>query len=243
MRRTTIRLVAAVLLGLGAQPRVWADVLTLANKQTIEGLVVQEDGAHIKVQIAWQSYVTVDRQTVVSMSRGDAREHEQLLARWHEEFQADQQRERAQRDLDAAQRARGLVKYRGEWIKPEELLEIQARKQVQQARQERQKFEEQLNQLAQQVRALSEENQRLRQELFFARQQVVVLPQPVLVRHQPADPTLFTDEQGNRIRVQEHDSHKFFTTTDGKHVDLQTHDGHLAFTDEQGLHHDLRGPR
>ena len=240
MRRTTIRLVAAVLLGLGAQSRVRADVLTLANKQTIEGLVVQEDESHIKVQIAWQSYLTINRQAVVSMHRGDARERQQLLARWQEEFQADQQHERAQRDVDVSQRARGLVKYRGEWIKPEELIEIQARKQEQQARQERQQFEEQLTQLAQQVRALSEENHRLRQELFFARQQVVVLPQPVLVRRQH-DPTLFTDEQGNRIRVQEHDSHKFFTTTDGKHVDLQTHEGHLAFTDEQGIHHDLRG--
>ena len=240
MMRTTIRVLIAGFIGLSAPSRVWADVLTLANKQSIEGIVVQKDGAHLKVQVAWQSYVTIDREAVVNLTRGDAHEHEQLLARWHEEFQADQQRERAQRDLEAAQRARGLVKYQGEWIKPEELIEIQARKQEQRAQQKRQQFEDQLSQLAQQVRALSEENQRLRQELFFARQQVVVLPQPVLVRHQH-DPTLFTDEQGNLIRVQEHDSHKFFTTTDGKHVDLQTHDGHLAFTDEQGLHHDLRG--
>ena len=242
MRRTTIRLFAAVLLGLSAQSRVWADVLTLANTQTIEGLIVEENESHIKVQVAWQSYVTIDRQAVVSIAQGDAHEHDQLLARWQEEFQADQQRERAQRNLEAAQRARGLVKYRGEWIKLEELITVQARKQEQQAQQERQQLEDQLSQLAQQVRALSEENQRLRQELFFARQQVVVLPQPVLVRHHH-DPTLFTDEQGNLIRVQEHDSHQFFTTTDGKHVDLQSHDGHLAFTDEQGLHHDLRGPR
>ena len=238
--RRAIGLLVGVVMGLSAQPRVWADALTLANKQTIEGIIVQETASQIKVQVAWQGYVTIDHETVVGITRGDAREHEQLLARWHEEFQTDRQREQAHRDVEAAQRARGLMKYQGEWISPEDLLARQTRKQEQQAQQERKQLDDRLDQLTQQVLALSEENQRLQQERFFTRQPVVVLPERVLIHHR--DPTLLSDERGNLIHVQEHDNHTFFTTTDGKHIDLQQHDGHLAFVDEGGVHHDLHGP-
>ncbi len=205
MMRGMTRLWIAVILGMSAQSPVRADVLELNNKRAIEGIIVQEDGSRLKTRVAWQGYVTIDRQDVVAIIRSDARAHEQLLAAWREEFQADQQREQAQKDFESSQQAKGLVKYQGEWIASEELLAIRARKEEQQ---ERKQLEDQLNQLAQRVLVLTEENQQLRQALLFARQQAVIFTHPVRM-HREREHTLFRDEQGHLIRVQEDGSRTF----------------------------------
>lgn len=237
--------VSAFLVCASWQSVAWSDVLHLANHETLEGIVVWETDARIKVQIAWTGYVTLERVVVVEIARGSADEHERLLVRWHEEFLSSQTRERERRAFDTAQRERGLVKYRGQWIIPEELALIReeaAREAARRERQQReqQQLEEELNRLAQRLQALEEENQRLRNAA--GRQPAVFVPSGFFLHdHQLVhrDPRFFRDEHGNLLRVGAHDGHRFLTTPDGEHRDVQVHGDHLAFSDEQGSHHDL----
>jgi hypothetical protein len=224
----------------------WADALHLANHETLEGIIVWETDARIKVQIAWTGYVTLERVVAVEIVRGSADEHERLLVRWHEEFLSSQARERERRAFDTAQREQGLVKYRGQWVTPEELAFIReevAREAArwQRQRRERKQLEEELNRLAQRLQALEEENQRLRNEA--SRQRVVIAPSGfflhdhLVFKHH--DSNLVRDEHGNLLQVSAHEGHRFVTMPTGEHVDLQGHGGHLAFTDDEGIHHDL----
>jgi len=228
-----IGLMCGGLLWLSGQQAARADVLRLSNGQELEGIIVKEIGPAITVQVSWQGYVTLDREAVMSIVRGDEPEHERLLSDWREQFLASQERERQRKALEARQRERGLVKHNGEWLTREELavLQEQARREAQ-ARQEREQREEEANRL----RALEEEIRRLRQQVAERRYLVVTHDVFALPRRKPG---LIQDEHGNLIHVGEHEGHRFFTMTDGTHVDLQPHDGHLAFTDEQGLHRDL----
>ena len=220
-----------------------ADVIYFLGGRMMEGIVVQETAAQIKVQVAWQGYVTLDRDSVVSILRADERERQRLLTEWRKEFLADQQRERERVAYEEAQRPRGLVEHQGRWVTPAELATLkkeQARKEREQreakAKQEEEaQREAEAREATQRLQALQEENLRLRE--LVVQQRLLLVPTSVLVERR--DPSLFRDEQGNLIRVREHGGHQFFTATDGQHVDLQSHDGHLAFTDAQGLHHDL----
>jgi hypothetical protein len=229
-----------VLLWMSAQQAAWGDVLYLSSGRRVEGVVVDETPSHITVQVSWKGYVTFDRQALARVVRGDDQIRERLLSAWRREFLEDQQREHKRRAFEAAQRARGLVRYKGEWITREELAfvrEEQRRRERQRREEEAQRAaEEEAKRVAQRLQALEEEHRRLQQQLLV-RQRLWVVPESVIVRHH--HPKLFRDEHGNLMRVREHDGHQFFTTTDGQHVNLESHDGHFAFTDAQGIHHDL----
>lgn len=227
-------LIAVVLAWIITQPPAWADVLHLSNRHTLEGIIVRETASHVKVRIAWTGYVTIDREAIVEIVREDDKVHKHRLAQWREEHLLLQQRERERRAFEAAQRERGLVRYQGQWIAQEESGLIKEEG----AQKEQELQEEQLQLLTQRIQALEEENRRLRGELD--RRQQLIIPLGFLIHHHPHhQPNPFTDEQGNLIRVQEHEGHKFFTAPDGKHVDVKSHESHLAFTDEAGIHHDL----
>ena len=238
--RTLTHWASGILQVIGALAAAQADVLSLSNGRTLEGVIVEETDSHIEVQVTWRGYVSLEKVAIVSIARGDAQDHRRLRSHWQEEFLADQHRERERAAFEAAQRARGLTLYNGKWMTREEQVRIKE----EQANQERlqreaaakRAAEEEAQRTAQRLQALEEENRRL--QYLATQPRFWWVPQDLIIRHHDHT-NLLKDEQGNLIRVQEHDGHKFFTTTDGKHVDLQSHDSHLAFTDEQGIHHDL----
>ena len=234
-----------VLLWMGGAQVAWGDLLSLSEGRKLEGVIVQEAKSQIRVQVSWQGYVTVDRSSVVSVTRGGKEDNARLLGQWRRDFLVDQNRERKKSSFEAAQRAKGLVMYKGSWISQAELASIQSKQKEEQTRKEKEAREEAARRAAEEeakrterrIQALEEENLRLRQQTV-TRQELLIVPNTVIV-HPHHDHNLFRDERGNLIRVEEHEGHQFFTTTDGKHVDVQSHDGHLVFTDERGIRHDL----
>ena len=243
-----MRLREGVLCGLmlwvSDQPLTSADTLRLSGGRTLEGIILEDTASQVKIQVSWKGDVTLSREAVVSIARSEVSDHQRLLRQWQREFVADQRRERRRLALEAAQRARGLVRYQGRWISQDELALIQDRQRREaEAAEERQRRDAEAKLVQERLQTLEEENRRLRWDLdqghrwwsWWWNPRTIIVQE----RHQP-DPDLFRDEQGNLIRVNEHEGHQFFTTTDGRHVDVQSHDGHLAFTDEQGVHHDLR---
>ena len=231
-------------LWMGTAQTAWGDLLSLSEGRKLEGVIAKETESQIRVQVSWQGYVTVDRSSVVSVTRGDKKDNERLLGQWRRDFLVDQKRERKRATFEAAQRAKGLVMYKGSWISQAELASIQAKQKEEQARKEREAREEAAKRSAEEearrterrIQALEEENLRLQRQAV-TRQELLIVPTPLIVHHDESN--RFQDERGNLIRVEEHEGHKFFTTTDGRHVDLQSHNGHLSFTDERGIHHDL----
>ncbi len=239
-RREWCSWTCGVLVVIGAHSAARADVLTLANHRTLDGIIVKESGSRIEVQVTWKGYVSLEKAAVVSIARGDVEDHQRLRSDWRKEFLADQQRDRARAAFEAAQRARGLTRYKGKWITQEELALIKEEQATQERLQREaaatRAAEEEAQRTAQRLQALEEENQRL--QYLVNRPRVWLAPGEVVVRHHD-HPNLVKDEQGNLIHVQEQNGQNFFITTDGKHVDLQSHESHLAFTDERGIHHDL----
>ena len=241
--RRIIGLCGALLWVSGAEV-AWGDLLHLSGGRKLEGVIVKETESQVKIQVSWQGYVSVDRSSVVSIARAGKEENQRLLGQWRRDFLSDQQRERKRIAFEAAQRAKGLVMYKGSWISQTELASIQAKQKEEEVRKEREAREEAAKRSAEEetrrterrIQALEEENLRLQQQAV-TRRELLVVPNTVVIHHH--DPNLFRDERGNLIRIEEHEGHKFFTTTDGRHVDLQSHDGHLSFTDERGIHHDL----
>jgi len=221
-----------------------ADVVHLANRRTLEGIVVRETDAEVILQVAWEGYVVLDRASLEGIDASMPAERQQLLAQWHEEFLAFEERETRRREFEAQQLARGLIFYRGQWVTQEELAAIKAknaedeerrraaeeaeRRRVEEARAQR---EAELQTLTERLRSMREEQLRLQQEIISLR--CWLAQPPALVG------AFIRDEQGNLLRVQTHDGHFFIATPDGTHADLQTHDGHVSFTDQHGVHHDV----
>ncbi len=231
-------ILGCALLAAARHPLVWADVLNLSNGREVEGIIVQETDAAVKVQVTWQGYLTIDRDAVTEIARGDALRHEQLLARWQIETDDAKRGEEARRQFDAEQRARGLVKYGGRWVHPRTLQRAAAR------RREHRELQARVRRLNQRLGAVEEENRRLRRDVTTARMQPRLLG-PFVVRHErrpprPQPPGLLVDEHGNFLRVRRHDDHPFVMATDGTHLDAEPHGDHLAFTDARGRHRDLQ---
>lgn len=230
--------VLCLVVWMGGVGVAWADLLYLSDGRKVEGIITQETDSHIEVQVLWQGYMTVPRGSILSIVRGNRQDRQRLLKKWQKDFLADQTRERKKATFEAAQRAKGLVKYEGEWITAEQLALIQKREREEKERKEKEAREEEARRVEQRLQALEEENQRLRRQVEAQTELIFRFRQGIVVHHN--NPSLFQDDQGNLIRVQEELGQKFFITTDGKRVDVKSHEGHLTFTDDQEIHRDLR---
>jgi hypothetical protein len=246
-RRSVV--VWGVLLWGVVQPVVSSDVIELTTKRRLQGIILREREDQLEVQVAWKGFTTLERAVVVSIAKESAEDHQRLLSQWEEDYLDGQRRQQQERAFEAEQRARGMVKYRGEWISAESLTSLltQQASNEQQIMNELREREEESRRMLRRLQDLEQENQRLGRQLTEERRTWIsgpLITTPFLVRsdrafHRRHDRQVVRDEHGNLLRVREHDGHKFFTTPDGTHVDLQLHDGHLAFRDESGIHHDV----
>ena len=173
----SVRLGCGLLLSCSAQGLAWADAVHLSNGRTLQGIVIQETEIRVEVQVAWEGYVFLDRDSIVGIEYSSKEERQQVLAQWHKELLAVQEHERQRLAFERAQRAQGLVQYRGRWVTTQELAAIkqelaqaQRRREEEEARRQREKEEEaqqeeQTRLLAQQLQALQEEHVQLQEEL------------------------------------------------------------------------------
>ena len=229
----------------GGMPQAGADLVTLANGQLVEGIIIHEMEDQLRVQVAWQGYITLKRDVVTHIERQTAQEHDALLSRWREETQQAKAKEEAQQQFEAEQRVRHLVKYRGEWITTEEAALIRQEQEArqcerdEQARRDRDELDRQFKRLEARIAELESENLELRREVIRARHELVAIPQVMIIHRAHRRLGTFTDEHGNILRVRQHDGHDYFVDPAGEHVDLERHGDHLAFEDDAGEHHDL----
>lgn len=239
-----------------AQAPAWADAVHLTNGQMIEGIVIRETDSQVVLQVAWEGFVVLDRDSIASIHPAEKPERERLLAQWKEEHRAYLEQEERRRQFDIDQRAKGFILYDGQWMTKEEVAVIQEKSADKKARrkleedlkqerlarkreeEERQSNEEELRTLNHRLRAMQEEQLRLQQEITALRYALTTRPLlPIGV------PDFVRDEQGNLLRVRSHDGHLSVATPDGGHADLQLHNGHLSFTDHHGQHHDVESAR
>jgi len=217
-----------------------ADIVHLSNGQRVEGIVVSESPSGVRIQMDVQGYMTVSREFVNEIVREDAAVNDARLERWRAEHEEARIRQEARDAFEAEQRAKGLVKYQGDWITPDALGAIRD----EESRKELARLERQLEELTDRLEALETENQALRHDL--EQRPIFVFPQTELIRRSHDERRgrlLYRDEQGNLIRVQEEGGRKFFLEPDGTRVDLDEHGEHLTFTDSTGTHRDLTPAR
>lgn len=97
-----------------------ADVVTLQNGVTLEGVLAKEEDGTAILQVAVDGYVVLDTATVTDMRTQSAAENARLKARWAEEDAREAARERERLRFAATQRAKGLIPYRDDWVTPAE---------------------------------------------------------------------------------------------------------------------------
>ncbi len=192
-----------------------ADILHLHNGQNLEGIIDQQSATQIRLQVAWRGFVKLPRSSVESIQPGTLAEHAALRDEWRRSFDAAQQRQQTRVELEQAQRARGLVLYRGGWITGAELAQIEEARAAQRALRAQQ---QQTEQLAARLSAIEQQNAALRQQLAQTPTfPTVVISRPVAVLGHPG---FITDDQGNLLRLRHHEHHDFVVTSSGRHVDL-----------------------
>lgn len=229
MRRSCV-LAGAVILLLAGDEVVWADRVHLTNGQLLEGVVLREGDSQVVVQVAWEGHIVLDRSSVARVEASSDADRKVLLARWREEHEAFKERDEREREFEQRQIALGLVLYRGQWVTKEELDGIRneakaaaderrereaAEKELKREADARKKAEQELGTLTERLKGLQEEQLRLQQEISSLR---YLLAQTT--RFIQASPRFVKDANGNLLRIQTHDGHRFVETSDGSHGDL-----------------------
>lgn len=100
-----------------------ADVIILNTGVEKEGVILQEDENEIKLQTKLGT-TGFPRDLIESIVRVSEKENDQLLLRWDREKElrerAKVERVKRLRAFEAEQKAKGLVKYKDEWMTPTE---------------------------------------------------------------------------------------------------------------------------
>jgi hypothetical protein len=216
-----------------AAPFAAADSISLANLQTIDGIIVEESDSAVKLQIDLESFITFNRSSVISVKRTDEADHEKKLSGWRQDRKDSEERDRSRLEFEAEQYAKGFVKHEGQWITQAELERSDDFK----------RLEDRLDELQNQIRSLTEENRRLQQDLVTARSETRVIQEPVFVERrffQRRDQQFSSNDHKNHVRVPQHPANEFITPpSDGRRIDLPRHDGRFFFRDDQGMSRNL----
>ncbi len=160
------------------QTPAWADTVRFASGRTLECIVVRETESSVEVQFAYGGYMTIDRREVAGIDRADPEANHRLMDAWQQKRRADERKQQEQAEFEDKQRAKGLVKYKGEWLTKEEIELIRSK----QAERERQQMQEEIASLRQRIMLLEYDNQRLRQELDDRRQRFYVTPPQLIIQ-------------------------------------------------------------
>ncbi|MDD5629966.1 MAG: hypothetical protein PHU21_12940 [Elusimicrobia bacterium] len=93
-----------------------ADVVSLPNDVSMSGIVSDVTGEGFTLRVAEDGYVFLSSAMVVSVELQSQRQNRRLLADWRRRRLKAESEERAQLKFAAAQRAKGLIPDKGEWV-------------------------------------------------------------------------------------------------------------------------------
>jgi hypothetical protein len=112
---------------------VSADVVCLKNGNIIEGIILKDTDKILELEVFLNAKITFTSQDIAYVKRWDDVKNKALKDKWLREKKEREEAERARQEFEAQQRAKGLVKYRGEWITQSEAEKIKTREYVEEA--------------------------------------------------------------------------------------------------------------
>ncbi len=105
------------LLGLVCRTQaVGADIVCLNNGNIIEGIVVEETDAVLQLEVFLNARISFARQDIAYVKTWDQDKNQALREKWIKDREAREKAELTRQVFEAEQKAKGLVKYRGEWV-------------------------------------------------------------------------------------------------------------------------------
>lgn len=243
---------AVFAIAMAAAGPTWADQVHLSNGQVLDGIVLRQSDAQVVLQVAWESHIILDRETVVKIDTVDEAARTALLNRWHEDYQAFRKRDERQQAFEESQRAKGLVFYRGEWLTKEEVQAIktdlrhaEAERAKREAAEESLKREEEVRKkLEGELAALTQRLQGMQVEQARLQQEITSLRQLLSRRHRrwplPRRWPRFVRDPGGRIlRVAVDASGTAVELTDGTRCELVFDGATYSYIDRNGVVHSV----
>lgn len=219
-----ITLTAAVVL---IAPSAQADLVHLLNGQTLRGIVVQQTPQSVRLQVAWQGYITVSAETVASIQHEEETIHKQLLSVWqaeHDNTLEDKAGHEAQRE---ALRATAESMHEKEKLK----AELEALKTAMDIQSKQHQAE--IAALKSRLGTLEVENEALARN----RQMNNALAMPLIIgqdHDRREDVRFFRDAQGNILHVEERNGRQCVRAPDGKLLPIQSRGFEKTYVNEQG---------
>ena len=249
-RKKMKKVLGVVLTVLSMAGTAGADQVHLKNGQVLDGIIVREGDEEVVLEIAWESYVILDRASVLKIEMAENPERKAMLDHWRETYETFKTREERERVFEESQRAKGLVLYRGDWVTKEELALIKAKvesTEAERAKREaaeqslkreeeaRKKLEMELSGVTDRLRSLQEEQIRLQQEIASLR--------GLLARRRARWPVprrlprAVRDPQGNVLRVVTDASGTLVELADGNRCELAFDGASYNYVDASGAVH------
>jgi hypothetical protein len=108
-------------------PRADADALRLKNGNVIEGIIVRDTDKIVEIEVFLGARITFSKEEVTALKKWSDRNNQELKGKWLKERKERRDAELARQAFEARQKARGLIKYRGTWLKEEEKDKIKTR--------------------------------------------------------------------------------------------------------------------
>lgn len=107
-----------------------ADLLCLTNGNIIEGIVVQDTDKVLEIEVFLGAKITFTKQDVAYIKKWDEQENRGLREKWLEDRKEREKAELVRQEFETQQRAKGLVKYQGEWIPETEKDKLKTREYI-----------------------------------------------------------------------------------------------------------------
>jgi hypothetical protein len=241
MTRPLAPTLALLLLALGC-PAASADLIELSSGQVLEGIVTHQTDRQVKIRVASHGFITIDRSAVESIVETDSADHQRLLEQWRQEALEVRQRAADEAEADAAQRKKGLAKYRRIWMTPADRAEAQEKESAARLERLRAQRSGEIEQLERRIEALEDENTYLRRQLD-GQTSVFLVPSAPYPVHSPAPgltgPDVYRDERGREVRVESDHGLRYFVGADGQRVHVVEDRGNMIYTDRHGQRQEL----
>ncbi len=104
---------------------VFADLIFFKNGNRVEGIITKENESSVEFEINLDAKITLSKRDIEKVERQSEEENRQIRERWVRERQRREGAEIVKRSFEEEQLAKGLVKYRDEWVTPEEMERLQ----------------------------------------------------------------------------------------------------------------------
>lgn len=98
----------------------FADTVYLKNGNELEGIIIIETEETVELEVDIGARITLTYQDIKSVTRSSLEENKRLEEIWVMKREKREEQEEERRRYEAQQKAKGLVQYRGKWIKEEE---------------------------------------------------------------------------------------------------------------------------